>query len=173
MAYFNEVRTAEQLKSEYKRLVLMYHPDRGGTEEDFKQIQVEYERLLRRVGNVHEDQEGNIWTDDKGPQDRYSCNIEDLDDGFRAVLDELIKFDGIEIMLVGAWLWIDGDTRRWKESLKHIGCKWSAKRSLWYWHKQQKWHRSSNKDFSYICAKYGKRNVTNGSRNEDELRKIA
>lgn len=33
MKYFTNVKTAEQLKSEYRKLAMKYHPDRGGSEE--------------------------------------------------------------------------------------------------------------------------------------------
>lgn len=125
MTYFKDVRTVEELKRQYRKLVLQYHPDRGGTEEDMKRINLEYDILLRRVGNIHEskDADGETWEDKSGPQDRYSCNIEDLDDGFRKVIDILLTLDGLEILLVGEWLWISGSTREHKETLMGIGCK--------------------------------------------------
>lgn len=176
MQYFKNVQTVEELKRQYRKLVLQYHPDRGGSEEDMKRINLEYDILLRRVGNIHESKEGNgeTWEDTTGPKDRYSCNIEDLDDGFRKVLDILLTLDGLEILLVGEWLWISGDTKRYKETLKTIGCKWSGKRQKWYWHKpDQKRHRHASKEsFADICRRYGAASVT-GSGHKDEKRKIA
>lgn len=173
MTYFKDVRTVEELKRQYRKLVLQYHPDRGGTEEDMKRINLEYDILLRRVGNIHESKDaGETWEDKSGPQDRYSCNIEDLDDGFRKVIDILLTLDGLEILLVGEWLWISGKTRDHKETLKGIGCKWSGKRQMWYWHKPDKRRRASKESFAKICSRYGAQSVTGGDRKE-ECRKIA
>ena len=36
--YFNNVRTLEELRKEYKRLAKIYHPDCGGDAEIFKAI---------------------------------------------------------------------------------------------------------------------------------------
>lgn len=170
MAYFKDVRTAEELKRQWRHLVKMYHPDLGGTDEIMRQINLEYDSLLRRVGNVHEGKDGTTWTDEKGPKDRYTCDINDLDDGFRDVILELLKMDGIEILLVGSWIWLEGETRQWKEALKKIGCRWSAPRQRWYWHKADKYYRHAKKaTFGEICAKYGVKTATRGSSEEKTL----
>lgn len=41
----------EDLKKEYKRLTLQYHPDRGGSHEDFLKLQNEYEFLKKFYHN--------------------------------------------------------------------------------------------------------------------------
>lgn len=161
MTYFINVATVEELKRQYRKLVLQYHPDRGGANDDMQAINREYDQLLRRVGNVHEGKDGSTWTDSKGPEDRYSCDIDDLDDGYRDVLLDLLRLDGLEINLVGEWLWIAGNTREHKDSLKMTGCRWSGPRQMWYWHKPDyRRHHHSNAGFDYICAKYGVKHLT-------------
>lgn len=49
MKFFEEVLTLDQLKSAYRRLVLMYHPDRGGDNEQMKQLNYEYSRRLKKL----------------------------------------------------------------------------------------------------------------------------
>ena len=41
MKYFTNVRTLEELRKEYKRLVKQYHPDNGGDTETIKEINAE------------------------------------------------------------------------------------------------------------------------------------
>jgi DnaJ-class molecular chaperone len=39
----------EELKKEYRKLALKYHPDKGGDHETFIEIQSEYERLCESI----------------------------------------------------------------------------------------------------------------------------
>ena len=49
--YFSNVTTLEQLKEIYRRLCIAMHPDRGGSEEEFKAMQSEYERAALRFSD--------------------------------------------------------------------------------------------------------------------------
>lgn len=49
--YFSNVATLEQLKEIYRRLCIAMHPDRGGSEEEFKAMQSEYERAALRFSD--------------------------------------------------------------------------------------------------------------------------
>ena len=46
MKFFNNIKTLEQLKKEYHKLVMKHHPDVGGKEELMKEINNEYEKLF-------------------------------------------------------------------------------------------------------------------------------
>ena len=51
MKYFNNIKTADELKNKYRELCLTLHPDRGGKEEDFKMMVAEYEQLKNQFIN--------------------------------------------------------------------------------------------------------------------------
>ena len=36
--------------------------------------------------------------------------------------------------LCGRWLWIGGETKKHKDELKALGCKWSKNKEKWSWH---------------------------------------
>ena len=47
MKYFNNINTLEELKKQYKKLAMKYHPDRpNGSEEIMKQVNNEYEKMF-------------------------------------------------------------------------------------------------------------------------------
>ena len=54
MQYFENVKTVDELKRQYKALAFKHHPDRGGKVEDMQAINAEYDALFARVKNVHE-----------------------------------------------------------------------------------------------------------------------
>lgn len=43
---FENVKNLEELKAEYRHLAMIYHPDQGGSEEEMKRVNSEYDRLF-------------------------------------------------------------------------------------------------------------------------------
>lgn len=109
----NELRrakTLEELKKVYRKLALEFHPDRGGTDEQMAAINNAYEEMFNRLKNGSKEVAGD----------------------FMNVIDELMKFDGIEIDIVGTWIWVYGNTYGCKEDLKKLKFKWASKKKKWY-----------------------------------------
>ncbi|MBN2611164.1 MAG: J domain-containing protein [Bacteroidales bacterium] len=52
MKYFKDVLTVEELKSVYRRLAMLYHPDRGGNIDEMKKINSEYSELSKEIGKT-------------------------------------------------------------------------------------------------------------------------
>jgi hypothetical protein len=145
MKYFNNINTLDELKKEYRRLVMIHHPDRGGNLETMKAINLEYEQRHEALKNAW-----NATHDDE-----HKCT--ETPEEFREILEKLLKLDGLEIELCGCWLWIGGNTREHKEELKAAGCRWSNNKKMWYWHhieEGSKWHRGK-RTMSEIRTKYG------------------
>jgi len=64
MTYFTDVKEISDLKSKYRRLSLLYHPDKGGELEKMKAINQEYNILKHTFGkfpsNLKNVQVGNF-----------------------------------------------------------------------------------------------------------------
>lgn len=55
MKYFSNISTIEELKNKYRQYVITMHPDKGGSEVEFKEMQSEYERAaLLLDGNAQQ-----------------------------------------------------------------------------------------------------------------------
>jgi curved DNA-binding protein CbpA len=152
MTYFKSINTLEELRKQYRDLLKIHHPDNGGNVSDMQEINAEYDKLFKALKDKHESKSAD------GKESAYSKNMYDWknDKALRDVLEKIIHFNGIEINLVGAWIWLDGNTYQYKEELKGIGFKWSKNRKKWYWNNGEYIGRGNKKiSFSQIENKYG------------------
>lgn len=139
MKWFNNPKTLEELKQQYKKLALKHHPDLGGNTTDMQEINNEYDLLFSRLKNIHTTAEGKTYT--------TSTETTETPDEFKNIINALINLDGINIELCGSWLWITGNTREHKEVLKSLHFRWSKSKLAWYYHTAD-YKKSSKKTYS-------------------------
>lgn len=154
MKYFTNVNSFDELKKQYRRLAMQYHPDRGGDTETMKAINAEHDEIFEQLKH------GWNATHDKEHQTTESP------EEFRNIIEKLLKLDGLEIELCGCWLWIGGNTREHKEALKASGCRWSNNKKLWYWRHAEDshgWHRGKS-SMNEIRSKYGSQVIDRAGR---------
>lgn len=152
--WFNECKDDTELKARYRDLVKQHHPDLGGDTATMQEINAEYEARMRGSYTAREnstDSSVNWWAD--------------REKEMMAILAELLKIDGIEIEIIGVWIWITGDTRAAKDTLKSHGCRWSRDKVAWYWRSaEHKWtgkrKNAPRKDLDGLRATWG----TSGTR---------
>ena len=136
--YFINVNTLKQLRRQYKELLKKFHPDNGGSEEIMKAINVEYDKLFKVLKDRHESKSADGQNGTDSTKSAYSANMYDWenDKALRSVLQKIINFSGIEIEIVGQWIWISGNTYSYRKDLKDIGFKWASTKKQWYWHSE-------------------------------------
>lgn len=107
MAYFKDTNTLEQLRKQYRDLLKVHHPDNGGNVSEMQEINAEYDRLFKALKDRH----GNEPTDNgesNAKTDYNSMKYDFTEDAkLREVLQQVITFDGINIEIVGCWIWAD------------------------------------------------------------------
>lgn len=154
MKYFKNVNTLEELRKQYKELLKKFHPDNpNGSTVATQEINAEYERLFKVLKEKHESKS----TGNTGNTDNQS-NMYDWknDKALREILEKIINFNDIEINLVGAWIWLEGNTYPYKEELKTLGFRWSSNRKKWYWNNGEYAGRGNKEiTFSQIENRYG------------------
>lgn len=168
MKYFNNVNALEDLRRQYKELLKKYHPDNPqGSTEACQEINAEYDRLFKVLKDKHESKSDKTADSTNTKQSEYSKNMYDWenDKALREVLQKIINFDGIEIEIVGAWLWVSGNTYIFKDELKEIGFKWASQKKQWYFHTDA-YRKRSRKSLSMddIRNYYGSTKVQTDSR---------
>jgi len=53
-AYFSYCKTEKDIKSEYRRLAFIHHPDKGGRVNAFLNLKEQYERSMAAIGQFHQ-----------------------------------------------------------------------------------------------------------------------
>ena len=144
MTYFRNVNTLEELRKQYKELLKQYHPDNAnGSTEATQEINAEYDRLFKVLKDKHESKHTS--TDGaKADFNNYKYDFE-ADEKLREVLQKIISFANINIEIVGCWLWVDGNTYEYKDTLKALGFKWAREKKKWYFHTEAFRKRSHKK----------------------------
>ena len=129
MKFFTNCKTAEELKAAYKKLVRQYHPDLNPEIDDsiIKAVNAEYDRAGARLKNVHTSASGET----------YTKETDEAPEQFREIINSLMKCEGLTIDLVGAWIWVTGNTYQHKETLKTNGFRWASRKKAWYWHRAE------------------------------------
>ena len=146
--------TIEDLKAAYRALAMQHHPDRGGDTETMKIINNEYDNLFETVKNIHRNASGET----------YTKETTETPDQYREVVSKLItlNMDGVEIKLIGSFLWVSGNTRPYKDEIKALGFKWSNNKVAWYL-SPPGYKKYNNKQYSLdnIRDMFGSQNVRN------------
>jgi len=115
-------QTCEALKKMYHKLAFKFHPDCGGSLEAMKQINNEYDVLFAKLKNIHVNAEGETYTKD----------TDEVSDYFKDIISKLINLVGLEIEIIGSFVWVSGDTRPHKDTLKAMAFKWHSKKVCWF-----------------------------------------
>ena len=149
----NKINTLEELKKEFKTLAFKYHPDKGGDTEAFKILNNEYTELFEVYKNKSTNKQ------EKGE------NV----NTFKDIINELIKFDNINIEVVGFWIWVSGKgTFNIKEELKQLNFWYSSKHKCYMYNGQNKLKGYRTKATKgEIKEKYGCTVVKTGGDNDN------
>lgn len=155
--WFKDCKSIEDVKKTYRRLALEYHPDLTGgtTEEEMKEINSEYEKAFERFKNVHSNDNSNK-ANQSSNDTTSDYNAAETPEMFRDIINGLIHCDGVQIDIVGSWVWLTGNTFAYKDTIKGLGFKWASKKKAWYWHSGEFTKRRHSKmSLDDIKNKYG------------------
>jgi len=154
---FIKVSTLEELKKVYRAFALKFHPDRGGDVEIMKQINALYDEMFAKVKDIHKNAKGETYTKE---------NTETAAQ-FKDIIDKLLRMKGVEVEVIGCFIWLSGNTKEHKDAIKEMGFKWHSKKKMWY-KSPEDYHRRGKKQYSMdeIRDMYGTSGKMYGNANE-------
>lgn len=124
LKFFENVTTLTELRKEYRRLAFIYHPDKGGDTVLMQILNDSYERLSEKLIKENVDfSEG---------RKEYEMQVSEE---IRQMLDRIMFLKGVDIEVIGGWIWITGNTFAIRTTLKSLGFMFSHPKTAWYWHK--------------------------------------
>ena len=164
MKWFNGCKSIEDVKKMYRKLCMQYHPDLHATESDkekyetaMKEINAEYDIMFERYKNIHATE--STKANDSTESNAGAYNADETPEMFRDIINGLIHCDGVQIDIVGSWVWLTGNTFAHKDTIKGLGFKWASKKKAWYWHSGEYSSRHSKMTLDEIKNKYGCQSV--------------
>mgnify|MGYP001195860155 CR=1 FL=1 len=147
MKYFIDCRTIEEVKSLYKQLAKVMHPDCGGSTELMQDLNKQYELATAHL------------LKEKSYSDEFVNETLKESQIYRQVIEMIIHLEGIIIEIIGNWIWVSGSTFPVKDSLKCAGLHFSRQKAAWYYHPEGYKGKHSGKNLDEIRAKYGSEKI--------------
>lgn len=150
MNYFKDCQTIDQVKSLYRSLAKEHHPDKeGGDTATMQAINTEYAfacaKILKGENLSTEETQDEILKAEK----------------YREALERISNLEGIVIELVGAWIWVTGNTFPYRAVLKQSGYMFAHKKVAWYFRTDEfKTHSRHQLTLEQIKSKYGSKDIS-------------
>lgn len=160
--FFSNCKTTDEARKRYFQLSKIYHSDvDGGDKETMQAINDQYTAFVgksRAAADAPQGlPEGILCLPASLPEHPSGSEEE-----FIKLIGVLVKLPGIDVELCGCWVWVSGNTKAVKDQLKEAGCKFAAKKAMWYWAPAESRgkRRRGSVEMSAIRAKYGSRRIT-------------
>ncbi len=130
------IKNLDELKKQYRKLSLIYHPDKGGSVEQMQALNKEYDELRAKI------KAGANLTEEES-------RLEDeLDEVYKDVIATLVIMPNIEIELIGSWIWVSGATYPIRDVLKDLNFKFARNKKMWYWHANDNYRKKSKHKYT-------------------------
>ena len=155
MNQFNECRTLEDVRTLYRALCKVNHPDKGGTTAIMQAINNMYEVAVQRIlstktGASYAEQ--GSWYGSREEETEIEMRV-------RAAVEAVAHLPGLELEVVGVWVWASGNTKDYRVELKAAGYHWMHKKLMWAFKGKSAKYSSGNTSMDDIRQTYGSQRV--------------
>ena len=152
--FFKDCSTLQEVKDLYRQLAKQYHPDKGGDLVTMQAINNQYSQAIATIAK------GGKFTEAESEAEILKA------EAYQEAVNKVINLEGINLELVGSWLWITGETKQHAAILKSEPARfnWAKKKtdfSAWFFRTDQ--YKTSNKGqkmtLDQIRNKYGSQTI--------------
>lgn len=154
MKYFNHCKTQADIRKLFHELVTIHHPDKGGDLATMQEISAEYSLAVAK--NLKGE---NLSSEENNEQ-------LELSEKYRKAIEAIINLPGIDIEVVGTWVWVRGATFQHRSKarggtgiLQEAGFLYANKKdapTAWFFRTEENKVKSFKKQsLEEIKAKYG------------------
>ena len=146
MTYFKDCTTLNEVKAQFKKLAMQFHPDLNTTDTTaiMQDINKEYAFAIAKVAA------GGSFTAQEAEAEILNA------EGYKNAISAIIHLEGINIELCGGWIWVSGNTYPVKSIIKGAGFFFASVKKMWYFRSVE--HASANfkpMAIDQIRVKYG------------------
>jgi hypothetical protein len=177
MYKFFVIGTFDEMKLQYRALCLKHHPDVGGDTRTMQDINAEWADIQAR----------EAWSQAKARQEsahasgqKSAADYHDLDqvtEQLRIMIEWALNLDGVQVELMGLWVWLTGNTfphreefKQWNAEHADLKWKWSSNKTAWYFAAVPTFNRSKT-TLDQIRNNYGTKTFSrNNYKKETEQR---
>lgn len=171
--YFEHCQSLDEAKRLYKNLARQHHPDAGGDVRTMQEINGQYSDFCTNYAKT----DARTRQKEAHAQGRKSAaDYHDMDAigaEIKIMIDFALTLEGVDVELMGLWVWLTGNTRAHAETLKEWNrtheqkWKYSPVKKAWYFASVPTFSRQ-NTPLEQIRATYG---ATRFERKDDKREK--
>ena len=166
--YFDTCNTLEEAKKLYKTLARENHPDTGGDLRTMQEINGEYSQFCASFANREaRERQRTAHADGKKSAADYH-DLDQVTEEVRKMIEFALNLDGVEVELMGLWVWLTGNTKTHKDAIKAQGFKWAKNKEAWYFAGVPTFNRQKH-TLDEIRGRHGSQKFSRAQRAESEL----
>lgn len=150
MNWFENYTTIDEVKTRYRDLARKHHPDLGGDTATMQEINAQYESAMKRAIRNE-------------PNEYKATKATESFESLREAIEFAVTLPPeIELVIRGFWLWLEGDTKPHKETIKTFASSdgqkfhYSPNKFCWYFAAVPSKNRGKQFSFEEIEELYGK-----------------
>lgn len=137
--HFINCKDLDEARALFRKLAQKLHPDHDGNQADFVAMVDEFQRLQK-------------FTWDNAGQAKWGAGYQSTKDFVlsKEAMERLLavlRYPDLITEIIGTWVWVTGETRKYKDQLKELNFKWSPKKLAWNYHSEP-WRKTYRYNYS-------------------------